>query len=92
MDLFLTSNYFIFPALIWTLFWKGFSLWTAVKNDHRKWFVALLVLNTFGILDIFYIFHIAKKNWSDVKDILQYSMRSKKENSNTMEVKAEELK
>lgn len=54
---------------IWTLFWKGYALWTAVKNNHKGWFVAVLILNTFGILDIIYLFWIAKKKWSDVKRV-----------------------
>jgi len=54
---------------IWVIFWKGCSLWIAAKNDQRWWFVALLVINTLGILEIIYIFFIAKKKWSDVKGI-----------------------
>ena len=58
----------ILPIIIWVLFWKGYAVWTAVKNNDKKWFVALLVLNTFGLLEIFYVFHIAKKKWSDIKN------------------------
>jgi len=54
---------------IWTLFWKGYAVWTAVKNNHKGWFVAVLILNTFGILEIVYLFAIAKKKWSDVKRV-----------------------
>lgn len=57
--------------LIWTVFWKGYALWTAVKKNHRKWFIALVIINTFGILDIIYLFWIAKKNLHDVKRVLQ---------------------
>jgi len=52
---------FVFLILVWTLPWKGVALWKAVKNDHKGWFVALLVLNTFGILEILYIFVFSKK-------------------------------
>ncbi|MFA6273725.1 MAG: DUF5652 family protein [Candidatus Paceibacterota bacterium] len=54
---------------IWVLFWKGYALWTASKNNHKGWFVAILILNTGGILDIIYLFWIAKKKWSDVKRV-----------------------
>lgn len=55
--------------VLWTLFWKGYAVWTAVKNNHKGWFVAVLVFNTFGILEIIYLFCIAKKKWSDVKKV-----------------------
>ena len=55
---------------IWTLFWKGCSLWISSKNDSKRWFIALLIFNTVGILDIFFIFYIAKKRWSEIKDLL----------------------
>lgn len=46
---------------IWSLPWKGVALWKSARLSHKKWFVALLVLNTMGILDIIYIFFVAKK-------------------------------
>jgi hypothetical protein len=55
--------------VIWTLFWKGYAVWTAAKNNHKGWFVAVLVLNTCGILEIIYLFCVAKKKWSDVKKV-----------------------
>lgn len=60
------SWYFI-PIIIWVLFWKGYALWITVKNNDKKWFVAILILNTLGILEIIYLFYIAKKTWMDVK-------------------------
>ena len=64
--------------VLWTLFWKGYAVWTAVKNNHRGWFVAVLVLNTFGILEIVYLFCIAKKKWSDVKRVFLHVVMPKK--------------
>lgn len=58
---------------IWTVVCKIYGVWLAVKNDHKKWFVAILLLNTAGILEIFYIFRIAKKNWAEVKDDFKYA-------------------
>lgn len=45
--------------LIWTLIWKGLALWKSARNDQRYWFVALLLLNTLGILEILYLFVFA---------------------------------
>ena len=46
--------------VLWSLFWKGLALWHAAKRDEKKWFVVLLILNTFGILEIIYLFHFVK--------------------------------
>lgn len=46
---------------IWVLPWKGWALWLAAKRGEKWWFIAILVLNTLAILDIIYIFAIAKK-------------------------------
>lgn len=45
----------------WTLPWKGVALWKAARLYHKKWFIALLILNTLAILEIVYIFYIAPK-------------------------------
>lgn len=47
-------------ALAWSLFWKGFALWYAAKRDEKWWFIAFLIINTLGILEIAYILFIAK--------------------------------
>jgi hypothetical protein len=56
---FLTT--FLIPLMIWSIFWKGWALWRAAKNDSKPWFVALLIVNTLGILEILYIFVFGKK-------------------------------
>ena len=40
---------------IWSLIWKGLALWRAAQNKQKGWYVALLVLNTAGILEIIYL-------------------------------------
>lgn len=47
--------------VIWSLVWKGLALWKAARLTHKGWFITLLILNTAGILEIIYIFAIAKK-------------------------------
>lgn len=42
--------------VLWSIFWKGFALWIASKEDKKYWFIAILILNTAGILEIIYIF------------------------------------
>jgi hypothetical protein len=43
-------------VLAWSLLWKGWALWRAAQKSQKIWFVALLIVNTVGILDILYIF------------------------------------
>ena len=46
---------------IWSFVWKGIALWKSAGLRQKWWFVALLVINTLGILEIFYIFVIAPR-------------------------------
>lgn len=46
---------------IWSIIWKGFALWKASRKGQRNWFVAMLIINTLGILEIIYIFYFQKK-------------------------------
>ncbi|MGC9031368.1 MAG: DUF5652 family protein [Minisyncoccia bacterium] len=62
MDQFLIQNpWIILLIVLWTLPWKGVALWKAAKNNHKGWFLALLVINTLGILEMLYIFVFGKK-------------------------------
>jgi len=50
----------IYVLVIWSLIWKGFGLWRASKNNSPAWFIAILILNTLGILEILYLFVFSK--------------------------------
>ena len=41
---------FIFVLVLWELFWKGIALWKAARESQKYWFIAILILNTAGIL------------------------------------------
>jgi len=51
-----------FLLIAWTLFWKGWALWRAAKNDQKIWFGALLVINLLGILEIVYLLFFQKED------------------------------
>jgi len=57
----LANQWIVWLILLWTLPWKGIALWKSVKSSHKKWFVAILILNTFAVLEIVYIFYFSKK-------------------------------
>ncbi len=52
----------IIALVVWSFVWKGIALWKAARNSDKAWFIALLLLNTFGILEIVYIYFFAEKN------------------------------
>ncbi len=56
-----TLQILLIIALVWSIPWKGVALWKAGRLSHKKWFVVLLVINTFAILEIYYIFFVARK-------------------------------
>jgi hypothetical protein len=52
---------FIIIALaIWSVFWKGLALWHSARRAQPWWFGFMLILNTLGLLEIIYIFGVAK--------------------------------
>ena len=52
---------FLAISVLWTIPLKGIALWKSAQLSHKKWFIVLLVVNTFGILEIIYIYFVAKK-------------------------------
>lgn len=46
--------------VIWGVFWKGLALWRSAKDDQKYWFIALLLLQTWGLAEIIYLFFFAK--------------------------------
>ena len=53
---FIQTNPYVLPLIgIWDLIWKGLSLWKAGRNGQRNWFVALLIVNSLGILPMIYL-------------------------------------
>jgi hypothetical protein len=62
METWFGENWWWFVLIaIWSISWKAFALWKAAKKDDKIWFVALIILNTAGILEIFYIFFFSKR-------------------------------
>jgi len=62
---------FMFPSywgvlfwilIAWSLVWKGLALWKSARLGKNVWFVVLLLVNTFGILEILYLYVFSKKH------------------------------
>jgi len=59
--LLMQNQWFILALAIWVTPWKGIALWRAAQRKEIWWFVPLLVINMFGLLEIVYIFFFSKK-------------------------------
>ena len=55
----------IILVVVWSLLWKGLALWRAAKRNDKWWFIAFLVINTLGILEIIYLFAVTGAKISD---------------------------
>ena len=55
-----TNPNWLIPVLIWEIIWKGIALWKCGRNNQLKWFIAILVLNTMGLLPIVYLLWFKK--------------------------------
>ena len=58
----IVDNPILFGLLaVWSLIWKGLALWRAAGLRHKWWFVIILLVNDLGILEIIYLYFIARK-------------------------------
>lgn len=53
-------------VMVWSFFWKGLALWHSARRAQPWWFVAMFFLNTAGILEIVYLFAVAKLKVNDL--------------------------
>ncbi len=60
----LTVGILFVALLVWSFVWKGMALWRAAREGSKGWFIALLLINTAGILEIFYLYVFSKKSSS----------------------------
>lgn len=70
-DLFVQFPWLYYVLHIWSLSWKGLALWLAARKKDKWWFVAILLLNTVGILEIFYIFAKRKYKFEFLKKLVK---------------------
>lgn len=65
----LQNSWIILLIALWVLPWKGVALWKAARNADKRWFIAILIVNSLAILDIIYIFYFSgkKEETSEIK-------------------------
>lgn len=47
---------FLYLAILVDLILKGISLYKSARREQKGWFIALLLVNSFGILPTIYLF------------------------------------
>ena len=47
--------FMLLAAVLWTSIWKFIALWHAGRNKQKSWFVWMCVVNTMGLLPIYYL-------------------------------------
>ncbi len=52
----LDSQLWFLALFAWAVVWKGFALWKSARLGQKWWFIAFLVVNTLGILEILYLY------------------------------------
>ncbi|MBU1000150.1 hypothetical protein KKE78_01995 [Patescibacteria group bacterium] len=45
----------ILVFVMWETFWKGISLWKSAKKGDLIWFIAIFLINFFGLIPLFYL-------------------------------------
>lgn len=60
---FLNDNIWLIVSIaVFDYVLKAIALWIAARKGAKAWFIVLLILNTIGILPLFYIFYFSKQD------------------------------
>jgi methionyl-tRNA synthetase len=51
----------LLAATLWSIPWKAWALWLAARRGDLWWFLIILIISTLGLLEMVYIFLIAKQ-------------------------------
>jgi|GEM_PF-1357058 len=54
--------------LAWVMVWKGLALWKSAKKNQIAWFVAILIINMGGVLEILYFFIFSERKFGKKKN------------------------
>ncbi len=52
--------------IAWMFYWKGRGLWRSAQLEDKWWFIAILLISSFGLLEIIYIYIITKDDKVEV--------------------------
>lgn len=70
------NMWWVYPLIILDLVLKAFALWRSARNDHKYWFIALLIINSAGIVPLVYIIFFSK--WDKIEKYKKQIFKKKK--------------
>jgi lipoprotein signal peptidase len=53
-----TGGWWLF-LIAWSVFWKGIALWNAAKRSQKAWFIAFMLIQSGGIVELFYLLFVS---------------------------------
>ena len=56
----------IYILAVWSLVWKGIALWHSARKEQKIWYLAILILNTVGVLEIVYLLFFKNKERKEI--------------------------
>lgn len=74
----------IIALVVWSLIWKGIGLWYAARNYQKGWYVAILILNTAGILEIIYLLFFRRDKQPETKSLFEKPVAGPNDGSGTV--------
>ncbi|MEY4744255.1 MAG: hypothetical protein RL272_200 [Candidatus Parcubacteria bacterium] len=51
----------LIPLIVWSLVWKSLALWSSARRGEKWWFIAFMVVNTAGVLELIYLFALDQR-------------------------------
>lgn len=64
-EMLLVNKWFLLFSILWALPWKGYALWKAAKKGEKYWFIIMLVINSYALIEILYIFVFTKETFRE---------------------------
>jgi methionyl-tRNA synthetase len=62
IQIFQPSSPVFYVIIAWAVIWKGIALWHAARGRQLAWYIALLLIQTVGILEIIYLIFFRKRD------------------------------
>ena len=72
------SNIFWAVTILWNLPWKAVALWNAARRKELGWFILIFIVQTYSILEIFYLFWVIKENKRRYTGVRKWWIRRKR--------------
>lgn len=73
--------------IIWTVAIKGIALWRSARCNQKHWFIVMLILNLFGIVELVYLLFFSGGFLSELLGGIRMSKNSVPEQEESESVK-----